>query len=348
MTRETVTRLILGASMTIAMSCGLSSPGQPSASGDSKLPPARGYHFMVGLGNDPGVLLFSGSTAPPRRGGYDLGDVWLWRNGRGWTQKTGLGQKYGCPVLVPATRPCRSSDFASYDPKTGQMVVLATDAGQAAPLAENWTYDVRNDSWQQRALDKRPEFLNGTVAALDTESRRLIAFNGETWAYDPAANSWQQMHPKTSPMFGAFAAFVYDERDDRLILLGGEDRGSLSDVWAYDFNHDSWTASDTGSGPSARLYTAVAYDPRSGRVVLFAGMTPSDDRALNDTWSYDPATNRWTELRPHTSPPARGRHAMAFDSESGHIVMFSGGEDPLSYQRDTWIFDPGTNNWARG
>ena len=332
------------AAIILTMACSISP--QPNTPATAEAPPSRGYHFMLGLGSDPGVLLFSGSTAPPRRGGFDLGDVWLWRNGRGWTQKTGLGQKYGCPVLVPATRPCRSSDFASYDPKTGQMVVLATDAGQDAPLAENWTYDLRNDSWQQRALDKRPEFLNGTAAALDTESHRLIAFTGETWAYDPAANSWQQMHPKNSPMFGAFSAFVYDEKDDRLILLGGEDRGSLSDVWAYDFNHDLWTESDAGSGPSARLYTAVAYDARFGRLILFAGMSPSD-HALNDTWSYDPATNRWVQLKPQTSPPARGRHAMAFDSESGHIVMFSGGVDPLNYRRDSWIFDLGTNNWSK-
>jgi N-acetylneuraminic acid mutarotase len=341
---------VLVVAVVLTMACSTSS--QPNTSAPAKLPPARGYHYMVGLGTNPGILLFSGETAPPRFGGYDLGDVWLWRTGGGWTQKSGLGQKYGCPVLAPATRPCRSSDFACYDPKAGRMVVLATDAGQDAPLAENWTYDPLNDAWHQRAVDQRPEFPNGTTAALDNESDRVIAFDGETWAYDPAANAWLQMHPKNSPQFGSFSAFVYDEKQDRLILLGGEFRGPLRDVWTYDFNHDAWTEADAGSGPSGRLYTAVAYDARSGSVILFGGigsnpLLVSSEPPLNDTWSYDLRTNKWTELKPKTSPPARGRHAMAFDSESGKIVMFGGGVDPRNFKNDTWIFDPSTSNWTK-
>ena len=346
----TLTRLLsVLATVALTAACGSSSQAPvaaaPSPSADTKAPPARGYHFMVGLGTKPGVLLFSGSTAPPRFDGYDLGDVWIWRAGSGWTQKSGLGQKFGCPVSVPVTRPCRTSEFACFDPRAGQMVVMATDAGQAAPLTENWTYDPQNDSWQQRALDHRPDFMNGTTAALDEESDRLIAFDGDTWAYDPAANSWQQMHPKVSPVFDAFSSMVYDQKADRLILFVVGSRGSLTAVWTYDFNHDAWTEADTGTGPSARSYAAVAYDPRSGHVIMFGGDLL--DSPLSDTWSYDPAANRWTELKPQTGPTARGRHAMAYDSESGKMVMFGGGPNPRAYRNDTWTFDPSTSEWAK-
>ena len=340
-------RFLVALAMTVA--CSTASPTSTTVKSPSptstatKSPPARGYHFMAGLGTNPGILLFSGETAPPRYGGYNLGDMWLWRAGKGWTQKSGLGHKYG---------------FACYDPKAGRMVVLITESGKQTvvsvgfdPLAENWTYDPQQDSWQQRALDQRPEFLNGTAAALDSESDRLIAFDGDTWAYDPAANSWRQMHPKNSPQFGSWSAFVYDEKRDRLILLGGEERGPLSDVWTYDFNHDAWTEADAGSGPSGRLYAAAAYDARSGRLILFGGMEgvsiTSSGHPVNDTWSYDLLANKWTELKPKTSPPARGRHAMAFDSESGKIVMFGGGPDPRHFQNDTWTFDPLTSNWSK-
>ena len=327
---------IAGVLIVLAMTVACSTSSQSNVATATMSPPARGYHFMVGLGTNPGILLFSGETAPPRAGGYDLGDVWLWRAGKGWTQKAGLGQKWG---------------FACYDPKAGRMVVLVAETGKFEPLSENWTYDPQKDSWQQRALDQRPDFPNGTAAALDSKADRLIAFDGDTWAYDPAANSWRQMHPKNSPEFGVWSAFVYDETQDRLILLGGEGRGPLSHVWTYDFNHDAWTEADAGSGPSARMYAAVAYDARSGRVILFGGAILLqgiiEGQPQNDTWSYDLLANKWTELKPLTSPPARSRHSMAFDSESGKIVMFGGGPAPRQFQRDTWIFDPATSNWLK-
>ena len=34
---------------------------------------------------------------------------------------------------------------------------------------------------------------------------------------------------------------------------------------------------------------------------------------LNDTWSYDPAANAWTELKPATAPSARFGSAMVHD-----------------------------------
>ena len=321
-----------GLLIAVVMMLACSTAPQPAAFTEAKSPPARGYHFMTGLGPNPGVLLFSGENAPPPAGGHDLGDLWLWRSGTGWTQKKGLDQKWG---------------YAGYDPKAGRVIVLVVEVGKYIPLLENWSYDPGANSWAQRTTDQRPDFVNGAVSAIDAESERVIVFSNDTWAYDPVGNSWQQMHPKNSPLFGSWSALVYDDKRDRLILLGGEGRGQLSDVWFYDFNHDAWSEVDAGSGPSARLYPAAAYEARSGRVILFGGVAEATHSPLNDTWSYDVGTNKWTELQAKTSPPSRGRHAMAFDGESGKIVMFGGGADPFHFQKDTWVFDPGRNEWSR-
>ena len=92
------------------------------------------------------------------------------------------------------------------------------------------------------------------------------------------------------------------------------------------------------------MYSVAGYDPRSDRLILFGGL--GDAGPLNDTWSYDLTKNVWTELKPRTPPPARARHAMANDSESGKFVMFGGGADPAHFFDDTWVFDPGTNQWS--
>ncbi len=318
--------VIVGCSGPSAGSTPTATPSAVAAKG----PMARGYHNVIGLGSSPGVLLYGGETTSPRAGGHLLGDVWVWRSGSGWSERSGLGQKDG---------------FVFYEPKAGKVMDLVFDAGKFEPLSERWTYDPMSDSWQEQTLDKRPDFPNGAVAAFDSESNRLIVFGDGTWSYDPVANSWQQMQPKVSPAFGTWSVFVYDARADRVVLLGGENRGNLSDVWTYDFNHDTWTESVASSGPSARMYAAAAYDPRSGHVILFGGL--ASDSPVNDTWSYDLASNSWTHLTPKTSPPKRGRHAMAYERESGKIVMFGGGTSPLDFQRDTWTYDPAQNEWSR-
>ena len=312
----------------VAISC--STAGQQPATTAAKAPVARGYFNLLGLGSEAGVLLYAGETAPPRYGGRVLGDVWLWRSGQGWKERKGIGEKDG---------------FAFYDVSARRMVGLVFDTGAFEPLLENWTYDPSGDSWTERELDQRPEFPNGAAGAFDAESRRFIVFGGETWAYDPAGNTWTRMNPKRHPTFGAWYSLVYAEREDRLVLLGGEDRGDLSDVWTYDFNHDAWTEITASAGPPARMYSAVGYDPRSDRLILFGGL--GDAGPLNDTWSYDLTKNAWTELKPSTPPPARTRHAMAYDSESGKFVMFGGGEDARHFLHDTWLFDPGRNEWSR-
>ncbi len=49
------------------------------------------------------------------------------------------------------------------------------------------------------------------------------------------------------------------------------------------------------------------------------------------------------------NPPARGYHAMAYDSESDKVILFSGQtgpyDDPKSLNNETWVYDPQTNEW---
>jgi len=53
----------------------------------------------------------------------------------------------------------------------------------------------------------------------------------------------------------------------------------------------------------------------------------------------------WMPASPATSPPARFGHAMAYDSERGVVVLFGGGDDPLSptaVLSDTWEWNGAT------
>jgi len=111
--------------------------------------------------------------------------------------------------------------------------------------------------------------------------------------------------------------------------------------------------------PSARsLAPAAAAGP--GRIVMVGGVegTPRVvvGSAIAETWTYSTTRNQWYEADPSGNPEARFGQAMAFDEQSGALVMFGGSTGPgrfcrvvrrcgLQEQADTWWFFPDTGTW---
>ena len=97
------------------------------------------------------------------------------------------------------------------------------------------------------------------------------------------------------------------------------------------------------TSPPIRGSFALAYDSAHGQVVLFGGGAAANGIPLNDTWVWD--GDNWTKKSPQTSPPARHRHAMAYDSAHGQVVLFGGYSNLLGLLNDTWVWDG--DNWTQ-
>ena len=104
-----------------------------------------------------------------------------------------------------------------------------------------------------------------------------------------------------------------------------------------------------GLNPSPRGYVSMAYDKESDRVILFGGQTGNilaDPRQNNgETWAYDVAANKWTEMKPPSGPTARGAADMTYDAESDRVILFGGGNEVIWGLNDTWAYDFNTNTW---
>jgi N-acetylneuraminic acid mutarotase len=92
-------------------------------------------------------------------------------------------------------------------------------------------------------------------------------------------------------------------------------------------------------GPSARGYVSMAYDSESDQIILFGGQTGSGGQYSSETWAYDVATNKWTEMKPPAGPSKRAAADLAYDAESDRMIMFDG------VNADTWAYDFNTNTW---
>ena len=105
----------------------------------------------------------------------------------------------------------------------------------------------------------------------------------------------------------------------------------------------NWTALGEG-GPSKRLGMAMAFDSARRQLVLFGG--EDGPGVLGDTWSYDVTNSQWRELLPSTSPSARTRAAMVYDSSTGSLLLFGGQLPGAPDSNETWAFNTSSSTWT--
>lgn len=300
---------------------------------------------MTDLPGEPGVVLLGGATGPRRPAPIDLSELWVFVPATGWRRMT--------PALPEGTDdvPLDGTAFA-FDIQSG-LAVFVDIKGHTL------TYDPSLNSWVDTPSGIGPTALLGAAMAYDSGSDRMIVFGGldlatfaendETWAYDVDASTWERMDPAESPSPRNFAAMAYDADTDRVVLFGGApaERTVLGDTWAYDYESDTWTEVTPSTSPPARTLGGMAYDPTRDRSVIFGGSQDGESASLGDMWEYDLHSNRWTDLSPSDEPGARAWHAMAFDPETGTIVVFGGGESRTGYTDETWLLDASAGSWAR-
>ena len=114
----------------------------------------------------------------------------------------------------------------------------------------------------------------------------------------------------------------------------------------------NWRQQFPQTSPPAREGHAMVYDSAQAQIVIFGGDSynlapypPYPYVRLNDTWVWDGSS--WVQKLPQTSPPARGGHAMAYDSAHDQVVLFGGlGPAPTeTIFNDTWVWDG--SNWTQ-
>ncbi|MBN1322109.1 MAG: TIR domain-containing protein [Thermoleophilia bacterium] len=160
--------------------------------------------------------------------------------------------------------------------------------------------------------------------------------------------AWSELKPAgTLPSERSAHAMAHDPTGGRMVMFGGMTiTDFLNDTWTYDPVANTWTELEpSGSLPAARCLHAVVYDPSTRRFIIFGGA--GDTAPLNDTWAYDPLAGTWTGLSPAgTLPPARSRHAMAYDPVTRRLIVFGGFSAANAPLGDTWAYDPVAGTWT--
>ena len=286
-------------------------------------PSGRFGHAMAYDADRAIVVLFGGCSSESQN------DTWEW-DGEYWTQMADIG---------PSARFLHALVYDGERKRT----VLFGGKRNGSPVGDTWQWN--GEDWTQ-VNDEGPAARSEHSMAFDTERKRIVLFggqsdnqqlHGDTWEWD--GQSWtQQQDVGPSPRRGHTMA--YDSKRKRTVLFGGQSQAApMGDTWEW--NGSIWTQM-ADFGPDASIGAAMAYDGEN--VLIYGGISslaaePAPE-VFGNTWEWD--GKHWTQ-RQDIGPGPRWRHAVAFDSKIGCLVLFGGiasfappDQRATDARRDTW------------
>ncbi|MBP7934694.1 MAG: hypothetical protein KA354_08620 [Phycisphaerae bacterium] len=229
--------------------------------------------------------------------------------------------------------------------------------GQAQCLNEVWQLNLADDTWLR--LAPVPDPVAGSPAprrhfphAFDSSRGRMLVSGGEgasafadTWALELGAGSsaaWIRL--QTAALDGPFTYRPgwYDPRRDRFVVAHAIDHLDVLDLTT-----NAWQLlPSAGSGviqPYQLFGTshAAVYDSVNDRYCVFGGgpITEITSFFNNHVHMLHPDTLVWSERALSPAPGPRGMAAVAFDPQSGGLMLFGGGLGGGSagtLYNDTW------------
>lgn len=166
--------------------------------------------------------------------------------------------------------------------------------------------------------------------------------------------------PADAPVTRSEIGMVYDAARERLVIYGGNTAASercavppsvvVGEMWAFHLDCQSWEQLSPAGGPGNLVRHATVLDESRGRMLVFAGRSSSSSY-FNAVWSFDLATDTWSEIATTGTAPSPTMEAVAqIDVDRDRLLVFGGGDPsaPLGFGgRNTFhSLDLATNEWT--
>ncbi len=205
-------------------------------------------------------------------------------------------------------------------------------------------------------------FSLGQKYAYDPGTRCFFFFaGGRTFRYDPVARVWTDLQPATNPEMTLggillWSSLCHDRQHKQFVLFGGGNvqtqRGDPG-TWTYTPATNEWKQLDLAVQPPQRANSQLVYDPVHRKIVLFGG--DQLDQLIADTWTFDLASQTWTQAQPRKSPSPRAGHSLLWLPKAEKVLLLGGytytsavGYVERLYQPlplEAWVYDVAVHEW---
>ena len=210
-----------------------------------------------------------------------------------------------------------------------------------------WKFD--NSGWTQESAFNSPspdrdDCALSYVFIPDIDVSAIFLFGGffldsslalnDTWLYDPGTLTWYDLSAfwsgcSSQPAARCGHALAYDPANNLVYMFGGVDHSTYyNDTWVFDPSVPNsgcpWTELSTTGVPYQRAYQAMCFDEGRGVIVMFGGQNTTSSYIFDDTWEFNPTTNRWTFINFTEKPSEREKAVMSYDSTVQVCILYGG------------------------
>ena len=246
---------------------------------------------------------------------------------------------------------------ASFDLDTREVVIFG--GSSSTYMSDTWTFNLNEKVWRIRRphpdlsgpcrrdnhnlvydpIGKVHWLFNGIVYP----DQQPDCSRGATWIYDRSKNEWTKVSISGDRNHRLAPGIAYNPDRREFLQFGGGAVNLSNTTVRFHIAERRWQVVRANPSPPPRtnIEGGLVYDRAHKVFVLFGGK--GSKGVLNDTWTFDPATEKWERKSPSVSPPARDVHAMVYDEAREKVILFGGrGRGKLN---DTWIYDAGKDEW---
>ena len=231
--------------------------------------------------------------------------------------------------------------------------------------AEVWTFDLHTTEWKLKEPNTSPPGVCcNKQNVYDPTIGRYIRFpkfsgshgwqwwreiylnDSSVWTYDLAKNRWRNRRPMPTPRLHPYRCASWDSNQQLVVVFGGE--GSHEGTLIYDPWRNEWRWPKPDDEPVPRSGGSMAYDAARKLHVMFGSQFIDDPH----TWTYDVASNRWTDMKPPSMPPtSKNDPELTYDPINQVVLALvkstTGEGDDVTHDVQTWAYDAGGNEWRR-
>ena len=258
--------------------------------------------------------------------------------------------------IFPQHHPtARSSSSMVYDPVNQKIVLFGGVDITDTWMDDTWIFDSRSQEWTQVFPNSHPSARGSASIFYDPQAQKVILYGGfryggghfsDTWAFDYSTNNWTNLNPPMKPTGRYGAPMVYDPVNQRGFMFGGRISGITDETWVYYYPNNSWVELIMLTKPPDRYWEPLTYDDTAQRIILFGGSDGSGN-GLDDTWTYNPFTNQWTQELSSSPPVNRLFSSFVNIPGTGKSILFGGSSDANTCLGDTWSYIYSSNNWNK-
>ncbi|HZY71223.1 MAG TPA: kelch repeat-containing protein [Thermoplasmata archaeon] len=322
----------------------------------------------------PGALSlsFAGNTLYALGGVAEAPVASIGTSGPASVQFTGIGVSVVLRAVANQTVATGTGANVSFQPsKNAFYAIVAVGSSVSTPVSASYPFAVQTTVGTTGAavgaiitgaVGPGPQTVHVQFAPPSTggsgSSVTYVVFQG-----DPPAMDWDSA-PIALPngslgrVGGEGSGLVVDSADHAALLFGGATATGLSNATLVEnTSNGTWTAVAASGAPAPSPRSNFSLIDIGGKAVLFGGLLDSETGGCgNDTWVFDFATDRWSNVSLPRAPPPREQAAGAYGVfASLGFVLLEGGIDPALplrgglatvYWNDTWLFNITSHRWS--